>query len=54
MMDRTHSTAPATVVKMPRRDFFRLPAAWRSCQGVPMVLATIRGRQRFVTVELLD
>jgi hypothetical protein len=40
-------------LKIPRRDFFRLPADLRNVSDGLKVLASVGGRQAFVPVQLI-
>lgn len=41
-------------IRMSKRDFFRLPANLRQFSDGPMVLATVKGRQTFVRVLIVE
>jgi len=44
----------STTLKMPHRDFFRLPRFLRYAEnGRLMVLSVVRGKQVFVPVQLI-
>jgi hypothetical protein len=48
------SDSNSNVIRMSKRDFFRLPDGLRQFSDGPMVLTSVGGRQTFVRVVIVE
>jgi hypothetical protein len=49
------NNANSTRIKISRRDFFKLPSEKRCVTGAgPMVMSVVRGREIFVSAEIIN